>query len=247
MKKVFPLLCAALAFVACVAFSYFVGRHFGPEGVALAAFIPLLPRNMLSGRSMINRAVNLGNGTWGEGGEVLHYPVYDRLRMLNSQAVNARSLFKTAVGMPRDGANLTYADTNIEKSESIPSSQKWTFWKLTVQYLAEEVRTDAEIIGILNYFRTTTIRCIINSKDDMFRVPLWKFLGSPQLVSAPAVTVNSRYPQAIFSGSWELKVPIVLQSLTDWELRVEPLVASIAGLDNDFIGFEFDGERARKD
>jgi hypothetical protein len=80
----------------------------------------------------------------------------------------------------------------------------------------------------------------------MFRLPLWKFMGSPQLVSAPAVTVNSRYPQALFTGVWEMKVPIVLQSLTDWELRVEPLVASIAGLDNDFIGFEFDGERDRK-
>lgn len=247
MKKVLPLLNAALAFVACVAFALCIGHYCGAEGAALAAFVPLLPLNPMSRRPMINRAIRLGDGTWGEGGEVLHYPVYDRMRMLNSLAVNARSLFKTAVGQQREGVTLTYADTNIEKSESIPSSQKWTFWKLSVFYMAEETRTDAEIISILNYFRTTTIRCIINSKDDMFRLPLWKFMGSPQLVSAPAVTVNSRYPQALFSSCWELKVPIVLQSLTDWELRVEPLVASAAGLDNDFIGFEFDGERARKD
>jgi len=211
-----------------------------------APYIPLLPTG-INGARLINRAINLGDGTWGMGGELLHYPVYDRMRMLNSQAVLPRSLFKTAVGVTREGNVLTYDDTNIEKSESIPSSQKWTFWKLTVTYIAEETRTDAEIIAILDYVRRTTFRCIINSKDDMFRLPLWKFFGTPQLVSAPAATINSRYPQAVFSGAWDLKIPIVLQSLTDWEVKVEPRVASAAGLDNDFIGFEFDGERARKD
>lgn len=207
-------------------------------------YIPLLP--MRNGRPILQRAIRLDDGTWGPGGEVLHYPVYDRMRMLNAQGTNTRSLFKTAVGQTREGNTLTPADTNIEKSESIPSSQKWTFWKFTVQYIAEETRTDAEVIDILDYMRTTTIQCIINSKDAMFKLPLWKFFGSPQLVSAPAVTVNSRYPQAMFTGAWELKVPIVLQALTDWEVKVFPLVASAAGLDNDFLAMEFDGERARK-
>lgn len=246
MKKAFSVLGAVFACVAVIAFSLYMG-HMSPEGYGLAAFAPLLPRGIFSRRPLINRAIRLGDGTWGEGGEVLHYPVYDRMRLLNSLSVNTRSLFKTAVGQQRETVTLTYADTNIEKSESIPSSQKWTFWRLSVYYMAAAARTDANIQSILDYFRTTTIRCIINSKDDMFRLPLWKFLGTPQLISAPAVTVNSKYPQALFTGVWELKVPIVLQSLTDWELRVEPLVASAAGLDNDFIGFEFDGERARKD
>lgn len=243
MKYVLSAAYLAFAFALVALFSHFA---FGAEGAALAAFVPLMPRNLMSRVPMLNRAIMLEDGTWGPGGDLLHYPVYDRMRMLNSLAVNARTLFKTAVGQQREGVTLTYADTNIEKSESIPSSQKWTFHRLTCFYLAEEARTDAEIASILAYFRTTTIRCIINSKDDMFRLPLWKFMGSPQMISAPAVTVNSRYPQAIFTGSWEIKVPIVLQALTDWEVRVEPLVASAAGLDNDFIGFEFDGERARK-
>jgi hypothetical protein len=242
MKKLLPILCAVLAFVACAAFSLLFNA---PEGVALAAFVPLMPRNLFSGAPLLNRAVALNDGTWGQGGETLHYPVYDRMRMLNSLGVAARSLFKTAVGAQRENVQLTYADTNIEKSESVPSAQKWTFWKFSVSYLAEESRTDLEIQAILNYFRTTTVRLILNSKDDMFRLPLWKFLGASQIVTAPAATINSRSPGALFTGVMELKVPIVLQSLTDWELRVEPLVASAAGLDNDFIGFEFDGERTR--
>lgn len=243
MKSMNPYISAVLAFIALAAIS-FLCSHSGHDGAALAMLVPIMPSVM--GRRLLNRAIRLDDGTWGEGGETLHYPVYDRMRMLNASAVAVRSLFKTAVGMPRDGVNLTFADTNIEKSESIPSSQKWTFWKLTNWYIASEVRTDVELIAILDYYRTTTIRCIINSKDDMFRLPLWKFLGTPQTVSAPAVTVNSRYPQNQFTGSWDLKVPIVLQSLTDWEVKVEPLVASAAGLDNDFLAFEFDGERDRK-
>jgi len=246
MKKVLPCIYAVLALMAYVAFSYFLSHH-GQAGAALAMAVPLLPRGIFSHRPLIHRAIRLDDGTWGEGGEVLHYPVYDRLKMANSQGVNARSYFKTAVGQQREGTALTYADTNIEKSESIPSSLKWTFYRFTVSYMAIAARTDALIQSILSYMQTTTIRCIINSKDDMFRLPLWKFFGGTQLISAPAVTVNSRFPQALFSGAFDLKVPIVLQSLTDWELRVEPLTASAAGLDGDYIGFEFDGERARKD
>jgi hypothetical protein len=243
MKNLKVILSVILAFVACLAITHYIGAE---TGASLAMMIPLMPKNLFSSRGAINRAIRLDDGTWGEGGETLHYPVYDRMRMLNAQATNTRSLFKSAVGTTREGNALTFADTNIEKSESVPSSQKWTFWKFTCQYQAIAVRTDAQIQNILDYFRTTTIRCVINSKDDMFRLPLWKFMGHMQLISAPAVTVNSRFPQSIFTGSFEMKIPIVLQSLTDWEVKIEPLVASAAALDNDFIGFEFDGERDRK-
>ena len=243
MKKIKEFGVLILAFVACLALSHYVGAH---GAASLAMLVPLMPKNLFSRRGAINRAIRLDDGTWGEGGETLHYPVYDRCRMLNAQGVAVRSLFKSAVGTTREGNALTFADTNIEKSESVPSSQKWTFWKFTCQYQASAARTDVQIQNILDYFRTTTIRCIINSKDDMFRLPLWKFMGHPQLISAPAVTVNSAFPMSVFTGSWEMKVPIVLQSLTDWEVKVEPLVASAAALDNDFIGFEFDGQRDRK-
>ncbi len=213
----------------------------------LVPWVPLLPRNMFSGRPSINRDINLNQGTWGLGGESLQYPVYDRMRMLNSLAVGTRTLFNTAVGQQRENVVLTFADTNIEKSESIPSSQKWIFRKITVGYVASEVRTDAEIVSILDYMRTSTFRLNINSKDDMLRLPLWMFFGSPQLVSAPAATINSSSPHALFTGVFTLEIPIVLQALTDWKILVEPLVASAAGLDNDFLTFIIDGERARAD
>jgi len=245
MKKLVSVFSILAAFVAVFLFVSYVGGS--ESGFALAAMVPLLPRNIFSGRPSINRDINLNYGTWGAGGESLQYPIYDRMRMLNSQAVNPRTLFNTAVGGTREGSVLTFADTNIEKSESVPSSQKWILRKLTVGYIAEETRTDAEIVAILDYMRRTTFRININSKDDMLRMPMWAFFGSPQLVSAPAATINSRYPQALFTGVFTLEIPIVLQALTDWKIIVEPLVASAAGLDNDFLTFVIDSERARAD
>jgi hypothetical protein len=243
MKKflylVFVFLVCAVVSVLCAH-----GLH-GAHASALAVAIPLMPRNLFSGKPSICRAIQLADGTWGEGGEVLHAPAYDRMRFLNSTGVNARSLFKTSVGQQRDGVTLTFADTNVEKSESVPTSQKWTFWGLNVYFLPIITPTDAQILLFLNYVRTTTIRCIIHSKDDMFRVPLWKFFGANQMISAPAVTVNSRFPQPVFTGTFAFNIPVVLQALTDWELKVEPLVASDAALDNCFLGFEFDGRRDR--
>lgn len=245
MKKLGSVFVVLLAFVAVALFSLY---FHSPEGLALAMGIPLLPRNMFTGRPSINRAINLNQGTFGEGGEELRYPIYDRMKMLNSLGLNTRTLFKTAVGAQRETITLTYADTNITQSEQVPSSQKWTLTKLQVTYMAILARTDLLIQSILDYYRTTSFSLKINSKDAMFILPLWKFGGHPQMISAPAVTVNSRYPQAIFSAVWDFSdTPIVLQANTNWGVEVEPQVASAAGIDGDFLGFEFDATRARAD
>ncbi len=232
---------AILAVLAIVVFNLLLPHG---HGAAVAALVPIMPRFM--GRRALNRAIMLDDGTWGPGGEVLSYPVYDRMKMLNSLGVAVRSLFKTAVGQQRENVQLTYADTNIEKSESIPSSQKWTFTQLNMYYQSATAKTGATFQNILDYLRTTTVRCIIDSKTDMFRLPLWRFFGVTQIVSVPALTQQNANPMGTFMGKFILDVPIILQSLTDWEFRVEPLVASNAALDADYIGFEFEGTRARK-
>jgi len=247
MKKVWSVLFFFGVLAAVLAFSHYAD-HFLAGAASLAMLPPLLPRDMFTGRPKIQRDIQLNAGTFGLGGEALRFPVYDRMRMLNSQGTNDRTLFKTAVGAQRETFTLTYADTNIQQSEQVPSSQKWQFDRLEVKYLAIAARTDALIQSSLDYVRTTYFGLKINSKDYMFILPLWKFFGTPQMVSAPAATINSRYPQAMWSGVWEFSdVPITLQANTNWGLVITPLVASAAGLDNDFIGFEFGSLRARVD
>jgi len=207
----------------------------------------LMPKDVFGNRR-INRDIQLNDGTFGMGGEELAYPVYDRMLMASTQATNQRTLFKTAVGAQREGVTLTYADTNIQQSEQVPTSQKWVFTRLQIQYLASGALSDANLQLMLDYFRTTYFQLQINSKDAMFILPLWYFFGSTQIITAPAATINSRLPQAIFSGIWEFpEVPIVLQSNTNWGVQVAPLVASNSALNGNYIGFIFNGTRARAD
>lgn len=244
MKKIGSFLVLVLAFVAV----YFFSKHIAADavmGFALAGFVPLMPRNFFGGR-LLNRDLNINSGTWGPAGEELRYPIYDRVKMTNANALLPQTLFNTPVGQPRNGANLTYADTNIE-SVAVPSSQKFTLEKLTVQYTSAAQRTDAQIASILSFFSTTSFRLNVESKEDMFRLPVWKFFGAMQLISAPAVTVNSHFPTPLFTGVWDFSdVPLIFQALVNWKVLVEPQVASAAGLDGDFLTFEFDGTRLRR-
>lgn len=231
--------------LACLALVATVLLFQGHGAASLAAFVPLLPSApFMSRRANINRAIQLDDGTWGPGGELLQYPVYDRLTIAN--ATLQWTLFKNAVNETRNGVVLNFADTNITKSDGVPKSQKWTFWRMYVRYLSTSAKTDAIIQNFLSMVQETVLRFKIESKDEMFTVPLWKFFGADQLLSAPAVTVNSRFPQAVFDGVWELKIPIVLENLTTFSLEVEHLVAPNAALNGDFLAFEFDGERARR-
>lgn len=248
MKKLGSLLVVVLAFIAVAVVSHYLCKS--EAGLALAMFAPLLPRNIW-GQPTINRQMPFGGGmvlnqgTFGLGGEELAYPIYDRMVMSATRGLTPVILFNTPVGQPRDAVALSYADTNIEATQ-VPTSQKFVLTKLTVTYIAAEVRTQAEMVTVLDYVRTTSIRFNIESKEDLFRLGLWKFFGTPQLVMAPAATITSRYPQAIFSGVWEIAVPITLESQTLFKLIIEPQVASDAGLNGDYIAFEFESGRLRK-
>lgn len=248
MKKLGSVLVILLAFVAVALVShYLTAAH---TGLACAMMIPMMRRDLF-GRMAINRQIAFGGGnvlnqgTFGLGGEELDYPIYDRMLMSSTRGIAPVTLFNTPIGQIRDGITLSYADTNIE-SNQVPTSQKFCLTKLLVTYVAAEVRTQAETVTILDYMRTTSIKFNVESKEDLFRLPAWKFFGTPQMVMAPAATIYSRYPQGMFTGVWEILVPITLESQTLFRLIVEPQVASDVGLNGDFLCFEFEGGRLRK-
>lgn len=247
MKKFRFFLVIALAFVAVALVSHYCKS---PSGLGLAMMCPMMPRIM--GRRLLNRmpldndAMNLNGGTWGLGGEDLDYPVYDRVLMDSTIAAGVpRTMFNQAVGTDREGVKLTYADTNIE-APNVPNSQKFGFKKLYVVYMGAAVRDQAGFQLILNYFRQSTIRFNIDSKADMFRLPMWRFAGALQVVVAPAATIDTKIPSPMWTGIWEIQVPLILQALTIFKLVLEPQAASDAVLNGDKLGFIFDSGRLRK-
>lgn len=190
-------------------------------------------------------AIKLNDGSFGPGGDLLHYPIYDRAIMLST--VLKHVLFKNAVNDTREGRVLTFSDTNITKGDSVPKSQKWTFWRMRFFFMTvDSAKNDGLVSDVLLMIKETVIRFNFESKQELFVIPLWKFFGPLQILSQPAGTINSRYPMGVFDATWEFKIPIVMESLSAWELDIEHIVAPNSSMDGDFLGFEFDGERARQ-
>lgn len=238
MKNFFSILSGVLAFVVCVVVSLLVNH---PEGIALASFVPIMPAVM--GRRLVNRAVKFADGTFGQGVQWIHDILFDRFRLLAANPLTT-TLFRNKPGDQRNGVVLTIVDTNIV-SNQVPVQQKWYLWKLSAKYQAAAIRSDANIQSILDFMRTTLIEFKIENLDRMFIFPLSKFLPFDQLVSNPAVTVNSQYPKSSEDCRWEMKIPLVLEQNAVWGLNVIQTAASAAGLDNDFILFLFERELYR--
>lgn len=190
------------------------------------------------------KAVNYSDGSFGMGTEWLHDFLFDRFRLLNANPLST-ALFRDKPGSTRNGVVLTIIDTN-NKGDRVPTKQKWYLWKLGITYQAAAARTDANIQSIYDFFRATLITFRIENLDTMFSAPISYFRPALQLISAPAVTVNSRFQQEDNLGTKELKVPEVLEENAVWHLDVEQTAASPAGLDNDFLLFGWDREMYRQ-
>jgi hypothetical protein len=182
------------------------------------------------------------DGTFGQGVEWLHDFFYDRVTLANNLVQT--SLFRNKANDQRNGVTLTELDTN-GKSDRVPTNQKWQLWKLYVIYQAIAARDDAGIQLILNQYRTVLLTYRIENLDVIWQVPMSYFLSGMQLISAPAVTVNSKYPSNLVMACWELKVPIVLEENTIGFLNYTPTVASGAALVGDFVLFVWEREMFR--
>lgn len=183
------------------------------------------------------------DGTFGQGVEWLHDFLFDRVTVANNTVQT--DLFRNKPNDNRNGVTLTALDTN-NKSDRVPTNQKWQLWKLWVFWQSITAKNDANIQLILDQFRTVLLTYRIENLDVIWSVPLSYFMGNPQLISAPAVTVNSRFPQSNYMACWELSVPIVLEENAIHFLSYIPTVASGAGIAGDFVLFVWEREMFRQ-
>jgi hypothetical protein len=190
------------------------------------------------------KTIKYSDGTFGMGTEWLHDFLFDRFRLLNANPLTT-ALFRDKPGSARNGVVLTIIDTN-NKGDRVPTKQKWYLWDLSITYQAAAARTDAQIQLIYDFFRLTLLSFKIEGLDTMFSAPLSFFRPALQLISAPAVTVNSRFQQEDNMSGKALKVPEVLEENAVWHLDIDQTVATNAGLDNDFLLFGWDREMYRQ-
>ena len=184
------------------------------------------------------------SGTFGMGTEWLHDFLFDRYRLLAANPLST-ALFRDKAGSTRNSVVLTNVDTN-NKGDRVPTRQKWYLWDLTIVYQTPAAFSDANIQLALTFIQNTLLTFRIENLDTMFSAPLSYFRPTFQILSAPAVTVNSRFPQPDTGNRKELKVPEVLEENAVWHLDIDQNVASPAGLDNTFFLFGWDRELYRQ-
>lgn len=182
-------------------------------------------------------------GTPGSNGEELDDPLVDRFTLAST--VLTHKLFAAVVSETREGAALTAADTNNNANGGqIPTNEKWWLWRLDMFYMAAALRTDAQVQLILDMFRQTNMFAEINGKAKSFNFPQWASLGSLQIQMQPAATIASQLAMKnIFSASWDLGTPIVLEANSKWFMQFDHITASNSALDGDKVGFRWKRRR----
>lgn len=188
--------------------------------------------------------VDYQTGSYGQGTEWIHDFLFDRYRLLATNPLET-ALFRDKPGSTRNGTVLTIIDTN-NKGDRVPTAQKWYLWELQVTYQAAALQADATLQFLLTWMQNTLVNFKIENLDTMFSIPLSALRPTLQNVSAPAVTVNSRYPQQDNRGGQELRVPLVLEQNAVWHLDLISVAASNAALDNSFMLFTWQRELFRQ-
>jgi len=155
------------------------------------------------------------------------------------------NLFRNLPNSQRNGVNLTQFDTNV-KAPQVPVRQKWYLWNLFIAWQTAAAVTDAVEQAFLSYTQATLISFKIENLDVMFSAPLSFFRVTQQIITAPAVTVNSRLPmQDNQNANKAFKIPQVLEENAIWYLTLEQQAASAGALDNTFLLFAWDREMYR--
>lgn len=191
------------------------------------------------------KQVKYADGTFGMGTEWLHDFLFDRFRILATNPLTT-ALFRDKSGSTRNGVVLTNVDTN-NKGDRVPTQQKWYLWNLEITYQAPAAMADATIQAALDFFRTTLLSFKIENLDTMFSAPISYFRPALQIISAPAVTVNSKFAmQDVTAARKELKVPEVLEQNAVWHLDIDQTAASAGAIDNHFLLFGWDREMYRQ-
>ena len=191
------------------------------------------------------RAQNkLMQGTHSASGEVMDYSYYDSQSLL-STALEHR-FFTQGVGKPFTVAavgNKSLADSNV-KSDGIPNGQRFTVKAIKLFYWCHALAANAIIQNIIDLYYRTVIQFKIDGKDDVLTLTLQELAGlNFSVINVPTVAGDQigTHQTNIIRSAYPLNVPIVLASLTRYEIVMTHTAAPAAGLDTDRIKISLQG------
>lgn len=188
----------------------------------------------------------LQGGTYSASGEVLDYTMYDRQQI--DAAILQHRFFTQGLGKPMStGVIKTLADSNVI-SDGIPQGQKFTVRAIKMHYVGDKIRNNAEMQSIIDLLAQSVMTFKITGKDVILQMTLMELMGNnfPVLTVPTVAGDNPRdHMTSIIRTAYPLNIPIVLASLTRFEILVEHFEAPAAGLDNDLIALSLQGALER--
>jgi len=185
----------------------------------------------------------LQQGTYSASGEVLDYTLYDS--QILKAAILQHRFFVQGLGKPNTfGAIKTLADSNVI-SEGMPQGQKFTVKAIKLFWKSKAVKSsDVQLQAIVDVLTNSVATFKINGKDVIFQATLQEIAGNNfPVIHHPTVAGDNAntHMMSIVRTAYPLNIPIVLSSLTHYEILLEHFAAPAAGAIDDYIMFSLQG------
>lgn len=177
----------------------------------------------------------LNTGTYKGEGDIFDYTLFDRDALATGDTFNL--YFQNGVGQ----AGKTLADTNVRGAGGIPKGQRLTIGAIKVFYTANAVADAATLQIWQEMVENAIVTFTIEGKANYGIWPLKELFNVPVGIVAQDTTEALSQSIGRYVGILPLNLPIVLSSLTTFELRVDHGVAVNAALDTDWLTFGLNG------
>lgn len=144
-------------------------------------------------------------------------------------------LFNNSSAKARSLSNYQY--------QQLPSGQAFDVYGLRVSYFGHAAEADADQLALITWLAKTVLQVQINNKVPQYERNLAALIGGAiQVVTAPAVTVNSRN-LSVWTGNTvvKFKKKIELDQTTQWTVNILKDAANAAALTGDYLRVEMIG------
>lgn len=184
-----------------------------------------------------NAMAQMAQGTYKDQGDLIDYSLYDTAQLLST--VLDHRLFTVGVGQvdPVSAARKNFSDTDVEGNVGLPTGQKLMIQYIKVMYVADAVKTSAQMHNLYTTLNQTVFNFGISGKDTYGRWTLTEMFNLPfsQMIADAATNYTSPASMGRCLGIFPLQLPIVLASLTTFNVTLTHTVAPNAALDGDRI------------
>jgi hypothetical protein len=176
----------------------------------------------------------LSNQTYSGAVEVKDPWVYYDTYVLDA-LVPPTVMFNNAVAKARSLTNYTF--------QQLPSGQSFDITGMRVSYTSITALTDVAALALLAFLRVAVLQVVINNKVPTYERTLAGLIGGQlQVITAPAVTVNSQ-----ILSKWQadtvvhFKKAIKLDQTVQWTVNILKDAANAASLTGDYLRVEMIG------